>query len=101
MASFKETLKKSRSAETLAAYERAVERFGNPVEALAEMAFDEENPIDLRLRAMSDFAKYGNAQLKAVEITGADGGAIEVNHELKGKVMDVLAKLSVTKHASG
>ena len=93
MSTFAKHAKKSRSQETLEAYERAVARFGNPIEALADIAFDEGNPIDLRLRALQDFAKYGNAQIKAIEITGQDGGAIEVKHGLKEQLLESLAKL--------
>lgn len=100
MSTFKTAAKKSRSEATLEAYERAVARFGNPVEALAEIAFDDGNPIDLRLRALTDFAKYGNAQLKSVEISGPDGGAIEVKHGLKEQVLAQLAGLAETKRSS-
>ncbi len=93
--------KKSRSDETMSAYDRAVEKYGNPVEALAEIAFDKDYPIDLRYRALSDFAKYGNAQVKAVEISGPDGGAIEVKHELKSKVMQALDALAQNKREGG
>ncbi len=100
MSTFAKQAKKSRSQETLEAYERAVARYGNPIEALAEIAYDDGNPIDLRLRALQDFAKYGNAQIKSIEITGQDGGAIEVKHGLKDQIMQTLAGLAEVKRSS-
>jgi hypothetical protein len=101
MSGFEKALKKSRSEETLDAYNRAVARYGNPIEALADIAYDQGNPIDLRLRALQDFTKYGNAQLKAIEISGPDGGDIPVKIDLRDKVLAALARLEEAKKAQG
>lgn len=54
----------------------------DPVVAMAVIACDVNNPVDLRLAAHKAVAPYVRPQLKQVEITGADGGAIEVRTSL-------------------
>ena len=51
----------------------------NPLEGLAEIASDEKNPIEIRTRAYSELAQYIAPKLRAMELTGAGGGALEVN----------------------
>jgi hypothetical protein len=51
----------------------------NPLEGLARIANDENNPIEIRTRAYSELAQYVSPKLRAMELTGAGGGAIEVN----------------------
>ena len=65
--------------DTRTAYEKIVNQHGDPLYKLAEIAFDEVNPIDLRLGALKDLIKYGHAQRKAVEISGPNGGALEID----------------------
>lgn len=68
------------------------ERFGldnyDPAIALAEIACDQSNPLDLRLRAHSAILPYVRAQLKAVEVSGPDGAPIEVKNTLVEKIID-------------
>lgn len=54
----------------------------DPVVALAEIACDSSNPVEIRMNAHAKVAPYVRAQLKQVEITGANGGAIEVKTSL-------------------
>ncbi len=51
----------------------------NPLEGLASIADDENNPIEIRTRAYSELAQYVSPKLRAMEITGAAGGPLEVN----------------------
>lgn len=51
----------------------------NPLEGLARIANDEKNSIEVRARAYSELCQYVAPKLRAVELTGAGGGAIEVN----------------------
>jgi len=51
----------------------------NRLEGLARIAEDEDNPIEIRTRAYSELAQYVAPKLRAMELTGAGGGAIEVN----------------------
>ncbi|MCH7928628.1 MAG: hypothetical protein IID03_11735 [Candidatus Dadabacteria bacterium] len=45
----------------------------DPVCAMAEIANDKKVNISLRLAAHKEVAKYRRPQLKAIEVTGADG----------------------------
>lgn len=48
----------------------------DPVIHMAEIANDSENDISIRFNASKEVAKYRHAQLKAVEVTGEDGGPV-------------------------
>jgi len=50
----------------------------HPVIALAIIALDEKTPTDLSIRAHCEVAKYTTPQVKAIELSGEDGGPIEV-----------------------
>ena len=50
----------------------------HPIMKMADIAADDDNDIRLRFDAWKEIAKYTEAQLKAVEITGEDGGPITV-----------------------
>ena len=50
----------------------------HPIIKMADIAADDDNDIRLRFDAWKEIAKYTEAQLKAVEITGEDGGPITV-----------------------
>lgn len=69
--------------DTKATFARIVEKYGDPLEALAEMAFDPQHDISIRQNSMKEVVKYGYAQLKSIELTGKDGGAIEVETRLQ------------------
>lgn len=61
-------------------YQLMADRYPNyhPVIAMADMANDEENEIDLRFQANKEVAKYVCPQLKAVEISGDASNQITV-----------------------
>ncbi len=48
-----------------------------PVEALCEIATTMDNEINIRLAASKEVAQYIYPKLKAMELYGKDGGAIE------------------------
>jgi hypothetical protein len=50
----------------------------DPVLAMAAIATDEKVDLGLRLAANKEVAKYMWQQLKAIEVTGNAGGAIQV-----------------------
>lgn len=50
----------------------------HPVIAMAEIACDANNPVDLRLLAHSKVAPYFQPQLQQTQFVGANGGPIEV-----------------------
>lgn len=62
----------------------------DPVICLAEIACDVSNPLEVRAAAHRAVAPYIHAQLKQVELTGADGGAIEFRHTLLDRIMKTL-----------
>jgi hypothetical protein len=51
----------------------------NPVISMIEIARDYNNEIDLRFQAHKEVAKYVFPQLKAVEFSGTNGGAMEIH----------------------
>ena len=82
--------------DTRTVYERIVTEHGDPLYALADIAFDQVRPIDLRLNALKDLVKYGHAQRKAVEISGPGGGAValEVRSKLINQITESFEKLA-------
>lgn len=72
-------------------FDRIVAKHGDPLEALAEMAFDPQYDISIRQNSMKEVVKYGYAQLKSIEISGKDGGAIEV--ETRMQLIDQITQL--------
>lgn len=72
----------------------------NPIEGMAKIATDENNPIEVRLRANAYIARYVHPELKAVELSTAPGRPLEINagtpHE---RVISELARLASTRGA--
>ena len=52
----------------------------HPVIELVEIAMDKENDINTRLNANKEVAQYIVPKLKAIEVTGSDGGPIETTN---------------------
>ena len=75
-------------------FDRIVEKHGDPLEALAEMAFDPNHPLDIRKDCLKEVVQYGHAKKKSVEISGPDGGPIEARLELVGQITDLIGKLN-------
>jgi hypothetical protein len=75
-------------------FDKIVEKHGDPLEALAEMAFDPNHPLDIRKDCLKEVVQYGHAKKKSVEITGPDGGPIEARLELVGQISDLISKLN-------
>lgn len=86
-----------RTLDTDAVFHRIIEKHGDPLEALAEMAFDLNNDIQIRQASLKELVQYGYCKKRSVEVTGKDGGAIEVDVRLDlvsqiSKALDLLAK---------
>ena len=64
--------------------------FKHPMTIMLEVANNEELDWDVRLRAAEKIMPYIRARMSQVELTGKDGGPLEVN--LSG-AKDVLAQL--------
>ena len=75
-------------------FDKIVEKHGDPLEALAEMAFDPNHPLDIRKDCLKEVVQYGHAKKKAIEISGPDGGPIEARLELVGQITDLIGKLN-------
>jgi len=75
-------------------FERIVEKYGDPLEALAEMAFNPKHDLLVRKDCLKELVQYGHAKKKSVEITGPDGGPIEARLELVGQITDLIARLN-------
>ena len=50
----------------------------HPVLALAEIGHDMENSVEVRLSAHKEVAQYVTPKLKAIELTGDNGGPIRI-----------------------
>lgn len=83
----------SKRSRTEEAYEKTVNLFGCPIEKIAEMANDPSLEPDLRLKALKEWSEYGNAKVKAVELTGRDGKDLGEKTELVEKIMSALTAL--------
>ena len=85
-----------RTAETADTFARIVDKYGDPLLALAEMAFNPENDLVIRQSSMKEVVQYGHSKRKALEISGPDGAplALDVKMELIGKITDAFGKLS-------
>ena len=85
-----------RTAETAETFARIVEKYGDPLMALAEMAFNPEHDIVIRQSSLKDLVKYGHAQKKSVEVSGPDGSplGLDVRLQLIGQITDSIGKLS-------
>lgn len=71
-----------RAATTQETFQKIVAKYGDPLEALAKMAFDPKMDPNIRHSSLKEVVKYGYAQRKAIEITGKDGGALEIDARL-------------------
>jgi hypothetical protein len=83
-----------RNVERQEIFDRIVEKHGDPLEALAEMAFDPNHDLLVRKDCLKELVQYGHAKKKSVEITGPDGGPIEARLELVGQITDLIGKLN-------
>jgi hypothetical protein len=83
-----------RSQEMLETFDRIVAKHGDPLEALAEMAFDPNHPLDIRKDCMKDLVQYGYAKKKSVEISGPNGQPLEVRFQLIEQITGLIEKLN-------
>jgi len=85
-----------RVADTQETFQKIVETYGDPLLALAEMAFNPENDVNVRHSSLKEVSKYGYAQRRAVEISGPDGSplAIDMRMQLIGQITEAFEKLA-------
>lgn len=81
-------------------FNQLVEKYGCPLEAMFIMGANEMNTSELRLRAFTEAAQYGMSKLKSVELTGADGGPLEVKMALVDKLANALNTLSAAEEVA-
>ena len=62
---------------TAAVAERLAALGCDPISGMARLAMDPSTPVEVRARMYSELAQYVAPKRRAVEHTGADGGAIE------------------------
>ena len=75
--------KTKRSLETQEVYNRIVDKHGDPLLALAEMAFGEGIPLEIKQNSLKELVTYGHAKKRTLEVTGKDGSPLEVDVRLK------------------
>lgn len=83
-----------RNIERQETFDRIVAKHGDPLEALAEMAFDPQHAIEIRKDCMKDLVQYGYAKKKSVEISGPNGQPLEVRFQLIEQITGLLEKLN-------
>jgi len=85
-----------RVADTQQTFQKIVDTYGDPLLALAEMAFNQENDINVRHNSLKEVAKYGYAQRKAIEVSGPDGSplAVDMRMQLIGQITEAFEKLA-------
>jgi hypothetical protein len=50
----------------------------DPIQRMAQIAMDEEVEVTIRARLLTELAQYIAPKRKAVEVTGEDGGPLEL-----------------------
>ena len=75
-------------------FDRIVDKHGDPLEALAEMAFDPNHDLLVRKDCMKELVQYGYAKKKSVEISGPDGQPLEVRFQLIEQITGLIEKLN-------
>ena len=85
-----------RVATTQETFNKIVEQYGDPLVALAEMAFDPLTDPAIRHNSLKEVAKYGYAQRRAIELSGPDGApiAIEARLGLINEITQAFEKLA-------
>lgn len=64
----------------------------DPLFALAEIASDEKVDVAIRVKAHADVARYIHPQKKAVEVSGHEGGPIEVRSALVERLLSAMKR---------
>lgn len=82
-----------RTAERQETFDRIVAKHGDPLEALAEMAFDPNHDLLVRKDCMKELVQYGYAKKKSVEISGPNGQPLEVRFQLIEQITGLIEKL--------
>lgn len=62
----------------------------HPVIAMAEIACDANNPLELRLDAHKAIAPYFQPKLQNIEVSGPEGGPLEVKNPLIDALLGAL-----------
>ena len=91
--------KTKRALETHETFQRIVEKYGDPLMALAEMAFDTDIDLAIRQNSMRELCTYGYAKRKALEISGPNGDplTVDVRLQLIGQITEAFEKLASKK----
>ena len=85
-----------RTQQTSELYAKLCAKYGDPLEALAEMAFDPANDIQIRQNSLKEVVKYGHGQKKLVELSGPDGSPLQLTHRL-----DLIEQITGAVHKLG
>ncbi len=77
----------------------------DPIEGMAKLAMDEKTPVAIAQRCHAELAQYVYPKRRAVEISGIDGAAIEVNdnssaiESLKARIAGIASRIG-EKHTT-
>jgi len=75
-------------------WESIIDKFGDPLTELAEIAFDKQLPVAIRKDALKEVVQYGHSKRRSIEVTGADGNPLEVRLRLIDEISQAMSKLS-------
>jgi hypothetical protein len=101
------TILAQRRLVTQDTYREIVEKYGDPLEALALIAFDSAvgedgkpyfvNPVEVRASALKEVIQYGHAKLKTIEHTGANGAPLEFKMNIVQNILQMMTKDETTE----
>lgn len=71
-------------------FDAAVAKYGCPIEAMAAIGFNKNEPTEIRLSALKEFASYGHSKLKTIEHTGANGEPLELKMNIVNNILQLV-----------
>ena len=83
-----------RSQTTADAFARVSDKYGDPLEALAALAFDPTTEPALRMTGLRELCQYGYAKCKSIEVTTPEPVDAEVSN-LDQLIRDIEKKLQM------
>jgi hypothetical protein len=89
-----------RTLATRDRFDAIVEKYGDPLEELARIAFEKQqddagnfyhiNPVEVRVKVLIELAGYGHSKLKTIEHTGANGEPLEFKMNIVQNILQMM-----------
>jgi len=76
----------------------AMQKHGcDPIEGMVLIAMNKENPAGLRGRMFSELAQYIHPKRRAIEMSGPEGAAVELNINIREQILSRIAGLAARR----